>query len=64
MRCSNFINALFRMVGAVRLTKAQIGGLCVIEVPDAHAALAWAERAPFEHYDVVEVRPTRVVPSA
>lgn len=52
------------MVGAVRLTKAQIGGLCVIEVPDAHAALAWAERAPFEHYDVVEVRPTRVVPSA
>jgi len=45
-------------------TKEQLGGLCVIEVPDRDAALAWAGRAPFEHCGVVEVRPTRVVPSA
>jgi hypothetical protein len=45
-------------------TKEQLGGLCVIEVPDLDAALAWAGRAPFEHVGVVEVRPTRVVPAA
>jgi hypothetical protein len=45
-------------------TKEQFGGLCVIEVPDGDAALAWAGRAPFEHLGVVEVRPTRVVPAA
>jgi hypothetical protein len=45
-------------------TKEQLGGLCVIEVPDHDAALAWAGRAPFEHLGVVEVRPTRVVPAA
>jgi hypothetical protein len=45
-------------------TKAQLGGLCVIEVPDHEAALAWARRAPFEHVGMVEVRLTRVVPSA
>ena len=45
-------------------TKEQLGGLCVIEAPDVDAALAWAKRAPFEHVGVVEVRPTRVVPSA
>ena len=44
-------------------TQAQLGGLCVIEAPDRDAALAWAKRAPFEYVDVVEVRPTRVVPS-
>jgi len=42
----------------------QLGGLCVIEAPDLDAAIAWAERAPFEHCGVVEVRPTRVVPAA
>jgi hypothetical protein len=40
----------------------QLGGLCVIDVPDLDAALAWAARAPFDHLAVVEVRPTRVVP--
>jgi hypothetical protein len=45
-------------------TKEQLGGVCVIEVPDAGAALAWARRAPFEHCGPVEVRPTRVVPAA
>lgn len=45
-------------------TKEQLGGLCVIEAADLDAALAWAERAPFEHCGVVEVRPTRVVPAA
>ena len=44
-------------------TKEQLGGLCVIEAPDLDAALAWAKRAPFEHLGVIEVRPTRVVPS-
>lgn len=45
-------------------TKAQLGGVCVIEVPDHDTALAWAQRAPFEHCEVVELRPTRVVPVA
>jgi hypothetical protein len=45
-------------------TNEQLGGLCVVEVPDLEAALAWAQRAPFEHCGVVEVRPTRVVPPA
>jgi hypothetical protein len=45
-------------------TKEQLGGLCVIEVADRDAALAWAGRAPFEHLGVIEVRPTRVVPPA
>jgi hypothetical protein len=45
-------------------TKEQLGGLCVIEVPDLDAAVAWAGLAPFEHVGVVEVRPTRVVPAA
>ena len=42
-------------------TKAQLGGLCVIEVPDLDAALAWATRAPLERVAAVEVRPTRIV---
>jgi hypothetical protein len=45
-------------------TNEQLGGVCVIDVPDLDAALAWAGRAPFEHCGVVEVRPTRVVPAA
>jgi hypothetical protein len=45
-------------------TKEQLGGVCVIEVPDVDAALAWARRAPFEHCGPVEVRPTRIVPAA
>ena len=34
-------------------TKEQLGGIMVIDVSDADAALAWASRAPV---DVVEVR--------
>ena len=45
-------------------TPEQLGGLCVIEVPDVDSALAWARRAPFEHCGPVEVRLTRVVPAA
>lgn len=45
-------------------TPEQLGGVCVIEVPDLDAALAWARRAPFEHCGPVEVRPTRVVNAA
>jgi hypothetical protein len=43
--------------------KEQFGGLCVIDVPDIDAAIAWAKRAPFDHCHAVEVRPTRVVPA-
>lgn len=50
--------------GPYAATREQLGGLCVIEAPDLDAALAWAKRAPFEHLGVIEVRPTRVVPSA
>ena len=49
--------------GAYADTEAQLGGVCVIEVPDLDAALAWAQRAPFAHCGPVEVRPTRVVSS-
>ena len=45
-------------------TKEQIGGVCVIDVPDRDAAVAWARLAPFEHCGPIEVRPTRVVPAA
>ena len=45
-------------------TNEQLGGLCVIEVADLDAAIAWANRAPFEHVGAVEVRPTRVVPAS
>ena len=45
-------------------TAEQLGGLCVIEVPDLDAALGWAKRAPFEHCAAVEARPTRVVPAS
>ena len=40
-------------------TKEQLGGLCVIEVPDLDAALAWAGRAPFDHCGVVHPKPPR-----
>lgn len=42
-------------------TMAQLGGLCVIEVPDLDTAIGWARRMPFDHCAAVEVRPTRVV---
>jgi hypothetical protein len=45
-------------------TNEQLGGLCVIDVPDLDSAIAWARRAPFDHCGPIEVRPTRVVPSA
>ena len=43
-------------------TNAHLGGLCVIEVADLDAALAWAKRAPLDRVAAIEVRPTRVVP--
>ena len=43
-------------------TKAQLGGLCIIEVPDIDAALAWTRRAPLDRVAAIEVRPTRIVP--
>src|SRR5690349_577518 len=37
-------------------TNEQLGGLCVIDVPDLDVAIQWAGRAPFDHCAVVEVR--------
>ena len=48
-------------VGPYADAKAHVGGVCVIDVPDLDTALAWAQRAPFEHCEAVEVLPTRVV---
>lgn len=38
--------------------KEQLGGICLIEVDDLDAALAWAERCPTASTGAVEVRPT------
>lgn len=51
-------------VGPYADATAQLGGVCIIEAPDHDTAVAWAKRAPFDHCHVVEVRPTRIVPSA
>lgn len=36
--------------------KEQLGGFCVIEVPDLDAALDWAARCPAAAYGAVELR--------
>lgn len=41
-------------------TKEALAGVFVIEVPDADAALAWAEKCPGATYGSVEVRPVAV----
>jgi hypothetical protein len=38
-------------------TKEQLGGFCLLEVPDLDAALDWAARCPAATDGVVEVRP-------
>ena len=38
-------------------TKEQLGGICIIEVPDLDTALGWAARCPAAAYGTVEVRP-------
>ena len=38
-------------------TKEQLGGFCLIEVPDAEAAVAWASRCPGAAHGSIEVRP-------
>ncbi|HKT06317.1 MAG TPA: YciI family protein [Gemmatimonadaceae bacterium] len=45
-------------------SKSQLGGVCVIEVSDHDAAIAWAKRAPFDHCEAIDLRPTRIVTSA
>ena len=37
--------------------KEQLGGYCVIDVPDLDQALAWAARCPAASTGAVEVRP-------
>lgn len=39
-------------------TKEQLGGFCVIDVPNLDAALDWAARCPAAANGAVEVRPT------
>ncbi len=43
--------------GPVAVTKEQLAGYVVIEVPDLDAALSWAARCPAATYGAVEVRP-------
>jgi hypothetical protein len=38
-------------------SKEQVGGYCLIDVPDLDAALSWAARCPAAGHGVVEVRP-------
>lgn len=38
-------------------TKEALAGIFVIEVPDADAALAWAEKCPGATYGSIEIRP-------
>lgn len=43
--------------GPVAVTKEQLAGYVVIEVPDLDTALSWAARCPAATYGAVEVRP-------
>ncbi len=54
-----------RMVqdGPVAVTKEQLAGFVVIEVPDLDAALSWAARSPSSSYGATEVRPTLPPPN-
>lgn len=38
-------------------SKEQLGGYCIIEVPDLDTALDWAARSPSSSYGSTEVRP-------
>ena len=49
--------------GPVAVTKEQLAGYVVIEVPDLDAALSWAARCPAATYGAVEVRPVRQLPN-
>jgi hypothetical protein len=42
-------------------TKEQLGGYCMIDVPDLDAALSWAARCPGASHGVIEVRPIWVM---
>ena len=49
--------------GPVAVTKEQLAGYVVIDVPDLDAALAWAARCPAATFGAVEVRPTLPPPN-
>jgi hypothetical protein len=38
-------------------TREQLGGYCLIDVPDLDTALSWAARCPGAAYGTIEVRP-------
>jgi len=42
-------------------TKEQLGGYCMIDVPDLDAALSWAARCPGASHGTIEVRPIWVM---
>ena len=44
--------------GPFAVTKEQLGGTFVIDVPDLDAAVEWAGRAPSVSWGHVEIRPT------
>ena len=54
-----------RMVqdGPVALTKEQLGGYFVIDVPNLDEAMNWAARSPSAAWGVTEIRPVMPPPS-
>ncbi|WP_375452082.1 YciI family protein [uncultured Devosia sp.] len=49
--------------GPVAVTKEQLAGYVVIEVPDLDAALSWAARSPSSSHGATEVRPVLPPPN-
>ena len=41
-------------------TKAQLGGVVIIDVPDLDTAIGWARQAPSARWGAVEIRPGAV----
>ncbi|WP_147918391.1 YciI family protein [Ruania zhangjianzhongii] len=64
MQFSHATTTLTRRTGSTQVqdgpfaeTKEALAGVFIIEVPDADAALAWAEKCPGASYGSVEIRP-------
>ena len=64
MQFSHATTTLTRRSGSTQVqdgpfaeTKEALAGVFIIEVPDADAALAWAEKCPGASYGSIEIRP-------
>ena len=64
MQFSHTTTTLTRRTGTTQVqdgpfaeTKEALAGVFIIDVPDADAALAWAERCPGAAYGSIEIRP-------